>query len=92
MNLMWVGENFLRVRGALLLVLAVYRPTLRPQNWKLLVVDKTLTTSQHVKLLTKLNTSLYKDAKEYLIGVLIKVWFLMKLFYKREKESYSFTW
>lgn len=72
-NLAVLDENFVRIRGAMLVCLSTFRVPLRPQNWRLLVLDKEMASSlDERKVLTDYNRKHYSDKSELVTGYLIR--------------------
>ena len=67
-----LDENFVRIRGAMLVCLSTFRVPLRPQNWRLLVLDKEMSSLDERKVLTHYNRKYYSDKSELVTGYLIR--------------------
>jgi hypothetical protein len=68
-----IEENFIRIRGAMLVCLSTFRVPLRPQNWRLLVVSKELSSLEEKRVLGEHNKKHYSDKADFATGFLIRV-------------------
>jgi hypothetical protein len=71
--LIFVAENFIRIRGALLLCLSTFRSPLRQQNWCILVANSPLSSYDEKRSLIEYNKKFYSDKADFVTGFLFKV-------------------
>jgi hypothetical protein len=64
-------ENFIRIRGAMLVGLSTFKVPLRPQNWRLLVVPKELSSLEEKKVLKEYNEKYYSDKADFVTRFLV---------------------
>lgn len=55
----------------MLVCLSTFRVPLRPQNWRLLVVPKELSSLEEKKLLKEYNEKHYSDKADFVTGFLV---------------------
>lgn len=74
-----VVDNFVRVRGALLLCLSTFRSPLRQQNWRILVANEPMSSNEETRILLEYNKKYYSQKADFVTGFLYKVFFFSQL-------------